>query len=1126
MMKRIVNYKAASAAAKKTFLTLGLCLIAPVILAISAILGNSDAAAQVAVPVPADQRGRLDAEREGTHDANNIRTIFYNYGMVGNYFGVGSDLSVNHSVEIPKGTGVNYTDGTTPFILAKVKQRNNVDNVIMETGYRERQTNSPFKNRLMRFEPRPGYFQADPGINRGRSIAISNDPRTWPGDWPDKGGDMTDPGWRGSWNGYFGKAPAADQESFSVMDDDFYDYLDFYPDFRDTTRRGLGLRIEVRGFQWANPQAGNVVFWHYDVTNESTTEYKENIVFGLYFDAGVGGGALSCDGVPESDDDNAAFDTTAGLNLVYTWDNGGRGVGLTSNCVKTGYLGYAYLETPGKPFDAIDNDNDGIRDESRDSVAGRFLDTQDKIRDYVNANYNLARFESFYGPLANRPAYKAAKWWTGDEDMDWNPAFDDNGVDGVPGTKDTGEGDGQPTQGEKNFGQTDLNESDQIGLTGFKFNKIGKLNATPAEQLDTENMNFYNDGRKWVPETLYNKFTSPDSNKFDAANLSGWNFGFFFASGPFTLKPGQTERFSLALVYASDLQELRNTTKVVGSIYDANYQFAVPPPTPKVSVQTGYKFVRLTWDDAAEQGIDPVSNVNDFEGYRIYKSTDPAFLDTRTLTDNRGNPLPGNGVPVTHFDLKNGIKGSSKQLINGVAYDLGDDNGLSHTWTDTAVVNGQQYYYAVCAYDRGYESGSIDSLDFYPSENSIAVSRTPRGGVILPQNVVIARPNIEVAGQVQASASGVTQITGTGIGSATVKVVNANLVPDNHTFNITFNNPSKDSIKAASYNLIDATTGAVGFTTGYDFSGDGSGQSGFGILPSITTLPRVQLDSANTRLRAGAKTNVKLKAQYLTSTSYGGVAASDNYARTGYPSNIVLTFADTPIDTSVGAFGSAFRSKPVKFRAVALTDSGERQLKCVLNDPDAAGSRAATLSSYDEFIDITTTNPNNPSQRFSTWRISMDSTGLGNVTAPISLAAGDVFDLKLVYPFTSKDTLRFTSTGLKIDESKAKEQFALKPYVVPNPYVGSASFEPERFAVAGRGDRRIEFRRLPAQCTIRIYTLRGELVQTLVKNGSTEGFIAWNLRTKDNLDIAPGLYIYHVDAGSLGTVIDKFAIIK
>ena len=99
-------------------------------------------------------------------------------------------------------------------------------------------------------------------------------------------------------------------------------------------------------------------------------------------------------------------------------------------------------------------------------------------------------------------------------------------------------------------------------------------------------------------------------------------------------------------------------------------------------------------------------------------------------------------------------------------------------------------------------------------------------------------------------------------------------------------------------------------------------------------------------------------------------------------------------------------------------------------------------------------------------------------------------------------------------------------HVVPNPYVEAASFEPERFNVSGRGERRIEFRALPAGSTIRIYNVRGQLVQTLHHDGSDGGFVAWNLRTKDNLDVAPGLYVFQVDAPGVGTSIGKFGVIK
>ena len=133
--------------------------------------------------------------------------------------------------------------------------------------------------------------------------------------------------------------------------------------------------------------------------------------------------------------------------------------------------------------------------------------------------------------------------------------------------------------------------------------------------------------------------------------------------------------------------------------------------------------------------------------------------------------------------------------------------------------------------------------------------------------------------------------------------------------------------------------------------------------------------------------------------------------------------------------------------------------------------------------------------------------------------------MKVSRPFGTADQFVFGTTGQTVADGGGRG-FDTKPYVVPNPYVGAASFEPERFAVSGRGERRIEFRAIPLGATIRIYTVDGDLVQTLRQDGSSEGYVAWNLRTKDNLDMAPGLYLFHVDAPGVGTHIGKFAVVK
>jgi len=1074
-------------------------------------------AAQVVTPVPKDMRSRIDAERQGFHDANNIRTVFLNYGMVGDYpADPGNvDLSVFHSVEVPKGSGVNYTDGITPFVLAKVRLTNGDSAYIMETGYRERQEQSPFSTLTMRFEPRPGYFQADPIINRARSPAISNDPRTWPSSWPDR--DAT---WNGSWNGYFGKRPAADQESFTVMDDDFYDKWRtlYYPDSRDSSRHGLGLRVEVRGFQWSNPQAANVIFWHYDITNEGTANYPEageveNIIFGLYMDSGIGGSALGCDGVYESDDDNAKFDTTTGLNLVYTWDYYGHGVGLYNRCYPTGYLGYAYLETPGKPNDGIDNDNDGITDEKRDGGPGMLIEGKDAILSYAAAHYDTAKFSKFYGPISQRPAVLAGRWWTGDEDMDWVAEADDTGADGVFGTHDQGEGDGMPTEGEPNFDKTDKDESDQIGLTGFQMNYINNPGGLPDDIV------FFRTGRPphpdW-PKELYEKWSSRDFNtRFDPrSGAVRINIGFLFASGPFTLDKGKTERFSLALAYGADLPELRSTVKVVQAIYNANYQFAVPPPTPTVQAEAGDGYVQLTWDDAAEHSTDPVVTVNDFEGYRIYRSTDPEFRDPRVILTGRGTGPIGNGKPIAQFDLKDGIYGFSTTTVEGVAYYLGNETGITHKFRDTTVVNGQQYYYAVCSYDYGpsIRLQTQEVFTYYPSENSITVSRTPRGGTILAQNVVAVRPNPKTLGYTTAEASQVTRISGLGTGTVNVRVVDSKLVPENHIFKLTFN-ANADEVRANSYNLIDSTTGEVIFKTGGDFAGEGTGIAGSGVMPIVNTLPTVAVDTLRSGFTPSSPANAKLNVTYSRQA-----VMPITLRRAGFPYDLTVTFSNTVLDTAFGSF-DVFRV-PVKFRVVAHTPAGDQHLQCKFVDLNGDSTLSPHPLNSEEIIVLTGPANLSSAQRF-TWSIKIRNDSASTVGPTL----GDSYELKLLYPFTVGDAFKYSTKAEFVASDSAKRQFT-GAYVVPNPYVGAASFEPGLFATSGRGDRRIEFRGLPQNCTIRIYTIRGDLVQTLTHDGSTDGYVAWNLRTKDNLDVAPGLYVFHLDAGSIGSQIGKFAIIK
>jgi hypothetical protein len=76
--------------------------------------------------------------------------------------------------------------------------------------------------------------------------------------------------------------------------------------------------------------------------------------------------------------------------------------------------------------------------------------------------------------------------------------------------------------------------------------------------------------------------------------------------------------------------------------------------------------------------------------------------------------------------------------------------------------------------------------------------------------------------------------------------------------------------------------------------------------------------------------------------------------------------------------------------------------------------------------------------------------------------------------------------------------------------------------------RRILFTHIPAECTIRIFTSSGVLVDKIdVQNEPADGTIHWDLLSHESLEIAAGMYIYHVKSNVTGDEkFGKFAVIK
>jgi len=118
--------------------------------------------------------------------------------------------------------------------------------------------------------------------------------------------------------------------------------------------------------------------------------------------------------------------------------------------------------------------------------------------------------------------------------------------------------------------------------------------------------------------------------------------------------------------------------------------------------------------------------------------------------------------------------------------------------------------------------------------------------------------------------------------------------------------------------------------------------------------------------------------------------------------------------------------------------------------------------------------------------------------------------------------------------------------VVPNPYYGSSSYE------TGRADNRVRITNLPNKCTIKIFSLNGTLVRVIKRDvtgleneytkpafgdapvavSSSSGndinrskrspYVDWDLKNQNNIAVASGLYIFHIDVPEVGEKIIKW----
>jgi hypothetical protein len=1159
---------------------------------------------------PDDPAGDIAAERAGYMTGNRVLLFFRNtteqsdhvHGVWTSKWPNNLDGSKMHDgIALLIGARVYIENDSIPVTdPAIIKARTDLDTLYFcQSSFRENMDRDPTGTVEWGLYPVFGYFN-----ELSETPAMSNREDSWPpGGWPAYGDNRI---WPDEWNGRFGRGVMkADQECYFIVNDaqdqEYLgpeDSIKYYPrpgvfigDKKpDVTIQkglpwgGIGIRVQTRGFQWSNPSAQDAIFWEYTIANISEYDLPE-MYFGLYTDNAVGG---ECCVDPPSDD--IAYYNKE-LNMCYSWDVDGipRGGGK-----EPGVYGLAYLESPGIPNDGIDNDSDGLIDEARDNDATQKIGPFDDI-------HNLTDFLHLY----NLKESDLHEHWDADEDQDWqdwddannNGEYDpgenigdDVGLDGVgpldlnyygadvDGTEANHQPDRVEGIAEPNFAETDVSESDMLGLTSFRY--VFQWGADHYGVAADQNV-----------------FELHNEHIFEEAQMEPRNFVEQFASGLFPLHKGLTERISMSELHSYEvLAGLNSSThdapalfrlkEVVQLIYETDYRFAQPPIMPTLTATPSDSKVYLSWDDKSDKYTRDsfAKNINDFEGYKLYRSSDPYIADPMFITDGYGSPTLRK--PIFQCDLIDDIKGFADYgEINGIEFYLGNETGITHSFIDNTVQNGRTYYYVLVAYDYGLPgigagiSPSENTFVLEIDENENIRRISPNVAVVKPHQLAAGYPDQEVNLGDEANSPAAKKLP------FEVQIFDRDRAKKGHTYKVKMNVNELGYLQTnarfrSPYDVMYINNEILV----YDHTLDDS------LVYRETKNDLAGSNFDSTTVGAGAGTpwgfnNLTAERDIVTELFEGmrlcfrlptvfPILDRDNsgWVVGKSPMNIQLAQVRDPQNNP---FQQNWRFFPWHYEIIwtdndaayitrtdiILKNIRDQWLNYVDKNAILLDQRFNFYIENKSFVDSTGNHPlmdmvvfdvneNGEYDRefdyilvgdsrldsftgYTIWAGTIFSIDFIDVKDENEMPKpNDVYRLDFNRAFYHTDSLMFTITGLdeELDRAQLKQDME-NIRVVPNPYVVTNTMEG---AVANwdRNQRRqIMFTHIPAQCKIRIFTVSGVLIDEIEVdnavanreslwdlNSEANGTVHWDLRSKEGLEIAAGYYIYHVESKITGDV--------
>ena len=652
----------------------------------------------------------------------------------------------------------------------------------------------------------------------------------------------------------------------------------------------------------------------------------------------------------------------------------------------------------------------------------------------------------------------------------------------------------------------------------------------------------------------------------------------YFSSGPILLwAPGEKIVFDMALVAAPDEQTLlANADKAIRT-YQARLESSGPPPAPALEVSgtaagpAGRQLtmlhaypiqyvspgsITLTWDGAAaETALDAITLANDFQGYRVYKSIDRGSSWGDEITDENANRVAFR--PVAQFDIDDAIEGQDPATYMS----LGSNTGLQHTWTDTDVMDGFEYWYAITTYDHDPAQDPT-----YASFES-AIGANPNAANVVAV-IATSRPNGYRAGMIGTGLTAGAEYflylptdTEREVSIFAVVIDDALITGDEYAVSVVGDSSwyGSDLYPLEPGILLRNTTTSVDF---FDKPVLGSKMDlGFDNVPvtdgfRIVTMPPIDADGVvvedggvyefeiTTDMSDSTNYTVSLEEAYMQSDG----SAANRANRTGLMN--VVEFRFTGWVTAAGdtnwiftRSGGGYSNGDLIQCPFELWDvetntrlmpgtywpgqpfwDGYYFMVTPVPYYEADGVTVKPFtdthpSSDSEYWGYDTSNPNSRSD----WAYRL---GFNESSFSTNEDYWDVGDVWTMTPYKTLvglggQSFTFGTTAAAIEDTLIDYDNIM---VVPNPYYIRAEWD------MNENNRKVQFTNIPPNSTIDIYNIAGELITSLdhgeTYNSTQIGSVEWNMWTYEYTEVAFGLYIYVVKVGDSVKKVGKFAVIR